>query len=101
MTYKRFLFFARVFQWSKTPDFWRKTPKSDRLLAWLERLVRLQSFDRLGFFEIVSFGFNPGLEVCLWVQAKARRFNGEYRNKTAKTQKLRNGKGMLHALARL
>ena len=73
------------------------------VLAWLERLVRLQSSDRLGFFEFVSFGFNPGLEVCLWVQVKARRFNGEHRNETARTQKPRKGtgQGMLHALTRL
>ena len=55
------------------------------------------------FFEFLSFGLNPGSEVCLRVQAKAGRFNGEHRNETARTQKLRNGtwKGMLHGLTRL
>ncbi len=43
-------------------------------LGWSDSV--LQSADWI-VFEFLSFGFNPGLEVCLWVLGKVRRFNVE------------------------
>ena len=72
--------------------------------AWAGLVSENSRFSTKTIAELRNFGFDQSLEVCLRRQAKAAgRFNGEHRNETAETQKLRKrtGKVILLTLIRL